>query len=354
MLMAVQSLQGLAAQALPRTADDLGRALASESATEVAAAAAAARTTTHKQLVSRLQKTLRAWSTDRGPDSNRVRLHLLDALIAQRARLPAAELLPLLEDPLTNMPAFILLCLEPQQNQAELLGMFRELKPGTCGWQEPSEIQRLALGNLLCRQKAPGFAALLWQQARFDLQVTVRGPGLSSDFLSFELYASKVEEVAAGFPPEPVYWLQRCVTTDIGPKPEGAIDLLAPGTQAVEFLRAEKEQGAVGTGAGLALFVANGDESIAWLETMAGCRLGSGEDPRRVVLDFTMPAAFVSDVVAARQRLTRARRDLRVALLAAGALTTEEASVADPVVEVIVADNRSDMKTPLPAIPEAK
>jgi hypothetical protein len=67
-----------------------------------------------------------------------------------------------------------------------------------------------------------------------------------------------------------------------------------------------------------------------------------------------MPAAFVSDVVAARQRLTRARRDLRVALLAAGALTTEEASVADPVVEVIVADNRSDMKTPLPAIPEAK
>ena len=62
----------------------------------------------HSRWIAPLRTALRAWRTKEGDEAAMVRLGLLDALHGLGARIPAAELLPWLDDPLCGTTAFVL------------------------------------------------------------------------------------------------------------------------------------------------------------------------------------------------------------------------------------------------------
>jgi hypothetical protein len=86
----------LAAQQPPATAEQLSAALANDTDVTVAWAAHAARELGDKQLAVPLQRALAKWRTTDG-EARVVCLHCLDALIALEARMPAGDLLPLVD-----------------------------------------------------------------------------------------------------------------------------------------------------------------------------------------------------------------------------------------------------------------
>ncbi len=220
-----------------------------------------------------------------------------------------------------------------------------------CG---PSDVRRVLLGNVLCNQRAPGFAAHLWQLAELDLTVIVRdalpryagheesllmmqplGPRPPQGFplwprsqLVQRLQGSDDDGKPVPFPPDPTVLVLTDVPTriELQPAPD-------PANQPAGFD-----------------FWGGGADDLArpslWLATMAGLpeNLFSG---RFLHVDITK-GDQVAAVVEKRDRLREFKTELRAALLARGAFSATEATACDVTAAVCFADHRGDQAKPLP------
>ncbi|MCA8965812.1 MAG: hypothetical protein KDC48_13090, partial [Planctomycetes bacterium] len=100
------------------TTGKLCEALTQEDARVVAKAAADARLVKERAVTLALRRALDRWAKEERANAEVVRLFLLDALVEHGAKIPGDQLLPMLDDPLTEIPALVLLCREPAMNEA--------------------------------------------------------------------------------------------------------------------------------------------------------------------------------------------------------------------------------------------
>lgn len=291
-----------------------------------------------------LQAGLQAWGTRNGEQADVVRLHLLDALVQTYAKVPGSVVLPHVRG-LTEVPAFVLLARDPRQNEIELRSYF---------FREPSDgfhtIAWMAAGNLLCAQKAPGFAAWLLQRARFELEIDVVVPGgIVGPRCGGAVLLDNGREAhrrMPGFPPVPAYAFQ-VGEWDRRPDPD-RIDpnLLAAGREPVsfrrticktEYLAGESRQ--------------NQDPWLVrdWLGALVpGCDTYSRSIE---AVEFTTAAAFVDRAQELRRQYAQWQRDLVAALVAGGALAHGEAAAFEVSRAFRLCDCRGDDRRALPDLP---
>lgn len=347
-VVALLIAMSLAAQGPPRDATALSRALASTEPKTVAFAAHGARLLvdarllTDKTLVPVLQRALREWTKAEDAPASVVRLHLLDALLASKAKIPPADLLPLLDDPRCGTAAFVLLAREPKQNEAELFALFRTGMPLTGPLVDPPHLRTWAIGNLLCAQKTPGFAALVWRHTSQDLRVRVGNTEVpqrfgAGAFVGFNAPSPLLD----GMPEEPGYELVRATQS------YGKTDCFAPGDPGVGVCRSIRNPSQQ---ISIAITEINVD-GMLWLRQMAG---SPAQPWRDLPIEFDTVENFRQQVTKAQAELLAFEHKLLRALVTARAMTEAEAASLPPTVNVVVEDQRTDQSKPLPKIPPAR
>lgn len=306
-------------------------------------------------LVAPLRKALReprVDQEDRNAPGAFVRLFLLDALAGLGAKVPATELLPWLDDARAGPVAFLLLTRQPQLHEAELFALFRAGWPlpvpdrRPVGGNQDAALRLQAIGNVLCAQKTPGFAAFLLDHVDLDLHATVVSPGrrtVTSSSNQMVFFAGPAR-LPAGLPPLPVFTFLR---TD---RPGNTTcEWVAPGPIEVGIARRQLAQEppvarspawpdpASGLAAGL-----------PWLRALAGDRAA----PATVVtIRFTGVQACARELAAARDALREFRQQLLRDLVQAHALGEADAARLGAVeVQVHVVDERADQTVPLPTL----
>jgi hypothetical protein len=276
-----------------------------------------------------LLASLQAWKDRPGAEADIVRLHLLDALVQLDAKVPDTLLLPHVRD-ITEVPAFILLAREPQQNERDLLALFSA--PPV---HADHDMIWMAAGDLLCAQKAPGFAAALLQQSEFTLMVDVyvrrfniclghrfRGPGE---------HRRRLQDM----PPVPVYNLGRYsflthrITESVGWCRETSTD-------GYDYCSSEHDFGSV--------------MCHMWLEQLGGGEFA--QVTQYCELEFTTEAAYIAAVQSARREFLARQHKLVEALVAGKVLTEDEASRSSLSMKVLVVDYRSGSAPALPVAPD--
>lgn len=335
----------------------LTSALASDRPVAVATAAHAAREVESRELTAALQKALQRWAKDEQEHGELVRLFLLDALIARDAKVPGDLLVPMLDEPTTEIAALVLLCRDPAINERLLLTAFAERygKPHVHGTME--DMRRVLVGTVLCERRAPGFAALLWRTANTALHVTVNNPGGGfGRAMSFQLPETRRTAPPEGFPKLPDYRLfERQPQKD-------PVDRLASDGRQHELLLARtptrvgfSRNGQVEMRLDAALLWPSAQRESTWLTTIAS----GAPDHLRGMRNVTVKlgddeATFVTAVREAQAKFVAAKTVLRDKLVAAGALTAEEAAKCDTSVEIVFDDRREDVSKPLPKVDAAK
>lgn len=297
--------------------------LAHEIARIVAAAARAAQRAPARELVPALVGALRRWRGARGEHADLVCLFVLDALLANGARVDAADLEGLW-DGVTGEVALALVCRESRANEAVLRRLWDEVYwPAQVRLAERQEgtghidPRCVLVGGLLAAQRAPGFAAQLWRKADLRLRVVV-DEGETFGAAPFEVVLSRREV----------------------------------GVQDPELRRFRLSP----------LMAGRQPQQIAGelLHVMAS---GGGGDRRRggVWSALTECRPEVGDAGKYREQVKAAQARLRVALAAlrerlvrAGALTGEEAGVCAVEVEIVVEDRRQGRRVPLPEVEEGR
>lgn len=327
-------------------------------AVTIAIAARAARELGDKSLAVPLQKTLRKLTDESNPAERFARLFVLDALIGIDARMPPTHLTPLIDEPLVGEAAFLLLAREPRGNEAELFAVFRRDWPALLANQagaEPEQVHALSrrtrtIGNLLCAQKTPGFAALLLAQSDLQLQVTVTSPGspdrphpVESGFTTDQTLM-----VPADLPPIPVF---RIVRTD---RPEGLVaEEIAPGPMSLGVCRRECRADPTGK---FTVEIRLGNDgpldALPWLLQFVD---RTDTPPLTVSITFTDPNTYRRDLRAAMNAVTTYRDKLLQDLLAAKALGSKDAEqLGKRELKVQFLDLRLQATTPLPQLPPDK
>jgi hypothetical protein len=327
-------------------------------AVTIAIAARAARELGDKNLAGPLQKTLRRLTDETNSTEWIARLFVLDALIGIDVRMPPTHVLPLLDEPLVGDAAFLLLARESRGNEAELFAVFRRDWPTLIANQavtDPAQVYALsrrtrAIGNLLCAQKTPGFAAVLLAQSDLRLQVTVTSPGgpdrphpVESGFTTDQTLV-----VPTGLPPLPLF---RIVRTD---RPEGLVaEDIAPGPMGLGVSRRECKVDATGK---VTLEVRNGNDgpldALPWLLKL----VDRTDTPRlKVSISFTDPNSYLRELQAAVDAVKAYRDKLLQDLLAAKALGREDAErLGKRALDVQFLDLRLQAQTQLPRLPTPK
>ncbi|MBL8753692.1 MAG: hypothetical protein JNK15_10355 [Planctomycetes bacterium] len=343
----------LTSQSIP--VDKLRQDLASQKAIDVAWAAYHVRAEKHRQLVVPLQRALGAWRQAAGEESKVVCLHVLDALIALDAKVPAGELVDLVDDATCGTAAFVLLAREPKTNEAELCALFRRDFPVIdLELAKQRDRQTLVLGELLAMQAPPGFADLVAPACAFRLHLEVLAPGESPRTPSIRLHLDRptVSMPTAEWPLRPVFFhappsaqgqevgsirihpkLQRWVQRkDTPPRDRGIVSFELPIVPA----HAERPL----------------PVPLGLLRTAADLT----ERPHtEVTIHWTNDAQYVREATAARDRLQAFVDAMRTKLVAKGALRAEDASKLLPVrIEVEVTDGRTNPAAPLPGLPSPK
>jgi hypothetical protein len=264
-------------------------------------------------------------------------LHVLDALVRLEAKVPACELVPLVRQDITLVPALVLLAQDPRLNEPDLLDLFRQGPAFPAGWVPDQRLLRtLAIGNLLAEQKAPGFAAAVWQQTS-SLNVVVcskdavRGPTLSG------VAPPDLPPPLADFPSDPDYRLASgpCSGT-----------LLASGRRSVCWAR-DQDGHHLDRSAWLQT-----DVALGWLQDLAPHQVKSAESSLCCI--WSTKQAYLDQVQAARRKLEQRRREALAMLVAVHAMTPAEAAVAGTAIEVVLEDARKDKSEPLPELPPRK
>lgn len=334
--------------------------LGSQNATTVAWAAHHARTTRDRQLAVPLQRALGQWRRSNDEDTQLVCLHLLDALIAHDAKVPAGELVALIDSEHCGAAAFVLLARENKTNQAELMSLFlRDLEhfawPGVGvvdAFAEQRERRTLVIGDLLCREAPPGFVAAIAPRCEWKLQVTVHDRGgkpQRSGGLSMSPGGPRLVSSAVGWPPRPGIWfdhpfLARAGAQQIRIVPQ--LDRVATREEITEAALAKDSAWSFTLPAGLPSALSF---DVRWLVAAGGI----GAPPRlQVSIPYENDAGFVADAVKARRELQRCVDELRERFVARGHLSATDAGRWLPArIEVAVEDQRSGSPPALPALP---
>jgi hypothetical protein len=345
---------GAVAAAQAPDVERLRKDLGGKEARDVAWAAHRARSGKHKELIAPLQRALGTWRRDPGPDRTVVCQHLLDALIALDAKVPAGELMDLVETDFCGAAAFVLLAREPRTNEAELLAMFRrdfELRRSDLSLQR--DRRTVVIGDLLAWQAPPGFVEIVAPECSFELLVITHDPGNAPRKPAILMAANgmSAREPTEGWPPEPTYWIEHpdmprsaaevvlihrslphAVTRqDTPPKKDDMLSFRLPETGG-------------STTKPLPL-------PMRWLVAAAGTAQPVLETP----IAWQNDAQFLVEAEAARARLQACLDEMRTRLVNRKTLTAEAAAQILPAhIAVKVTDQRTAPKTHLPILPAAR
>jgi hypothetical protein len=331
---------GVAAQdkPIPKPAE-LAADLSSDTALTVAWAASHAASSPAKELIAPLRKALHAWRDQEGDEAEVTRLHLLDALLQSGAKVPASELLQMLDGERAGTVAFVMLLRDPKLNERELLDLFRASPPiNDHELLSDAALRTMALGNILAAQKAPGFAAFVWRHLDLDLHVTVNDGGNLMSTISVALPNVRPPAPQGGFPPEPIYRL----VTEAG----AGTQWLTGGQTPVGFVRVmSDEQRAWRMPSG---------QSAQWFSWLRITPMDLQDSDTGLTIAFKSRASFLVEVVVARAKLIAHKKAALRALVAAGAMTEAEAAAAASTTEVHIDDQRANRSEALPDIPPIK
>lgn len=293
-----------------------------------------------------LTEALQRWRTREGFDARCVRLHLVDGLVGIDARLPAEQVEFLLDDPLTCVAAFAVICNEPIVNQAAIANV-------AMSSSLPRAALRTAAAQFLVAHDvhAPGFAAFLLEQIRPRFLAIVRAPGAEDDNGTWNSAVGlggrlrrPSEGVLAGFPP--------LVRHSLAGGGEGTkVRLVSPAVGGLEadylmrsevssFTRAEFD-----VPKGRAEF----DGNVA--EILLRSIVPQQEDYFRVLVhEWRDAATYLAEVTAARDALRRDLDDLVLGLRERGWLERTELTDFRVPLEERFQDERK--RKELPALPE--
>jgi len=326
---------GLYGQQQPQTQAVATANLASNDACKVAWAAHHLARGPERSHVPELVRTLRSWRNRNDIGADFARLHVLDALVQLNARVAAADLTPFL-DGITDVAAFALLAREPRANEPELLKLFAsELPDGL----HAKDLKWWATGDMLCQQRATGFAAVLINEMEFELVLDVYLPSDPSGARCGGAFGTRsgTDIVARlpSFPPAPVYNL---AVNEPGCR--------AIGTSQVGYSRRlAKHPFATGRS------WHNYDTRLrlGWLEQLADLDVGSVWYER---IDYRNPKAFRTDVEALQARIDQELLQMLDRLVKAKAIPSDKATELDLQLKVNVSDLRAGNRNPLPKIPK--
>jgi hypothetical protein len=336
----------------------LSEALARDVAPDVARAAHRARELGDKRLAKPLARALAKWRTGIDDDARIVCLHLMSALLALDARVPAGDVAPLVDDEMCGVAAFALLAREPRHNEADLFALFRRDWPESSS--EPTsakQLRTLAIGNLLAPQGPPGLAKLIAGKMSFDLEIDVVDAFADADTALPAAAPAKLMPVA----------VQRLVRR----ARVGLIPLQAPAgwppsprlVLAPEFHGLDGETLRMPPGIGVRIVTPNGETKdggppqlaaghavppieLQWLARMAGLA-----SPSTLQAKLWQGAEdFTTTVTRARDQRQVFVDALRRELVARNAMNDDDAKVLDRTVAVRCRDARQDRTTPLPPI----
>jgi len=264
----------------------------------------------------------------------RARNHLVDALVRLDGRVPAASLSDLLR--CGSNPALILICREPERNRDLLLRMFD---------RERKDARWMAIGNLLCRERAPGFARKLLPHLEFRLTIFVvdgddefrpsrsigiGGAGCGGGWRDPE-----------GFPPVARY--------ELGARRRSGAVLLADGPLPIWYVRAESDGWVSGSRSFLTYDA--GEMALGWIADLLGrqrSELGiDAQDWENVV--WKSEADLHARIKAAVEARRAAYFSVMWALVARKLVTAEQAREPAPLFSVVVEDVRARKE---PAFPD--
>jgi len=257
----------------------------------------------------------------------------LDALIRLKAPVKAEILEPHLRAGFSTQ-ALILLTRSPRTRPDLLFALFDRQGGSLMG-----EFG-IAVGNLLCREKVPGFASRLLRHAReFELHVLLVDEGRTggrggSQRLGGGCGDGHVD-VPEGFPPTAFYDLT-------AGKRDGSV-LLVDGPRPIRWFRTEREGRRIGFGTtGTRIDV----DVLAreWLAVLAGLPEEGRILPKSAStsLVWTDAAAYVKHVAARRDAILAGFWKFVAVLVEREALALDEARALRPVVEVEVSDVRAE------------
>lgn len=350
--LAVVMGTALVGQRPPTDAAAIAKGLASDRAVDVAWAAHHARESEDGKLGKPLQQALARWLARDDAEAPVVRLHVLDALVGLAPRMPATDVLPLLDDPVCGVAAFALVAREPAHNEAALLALFRRdwaaWDPAVAG---PMPRRLLAVGDLLAARRSPGLAAAIAPRVEFDVDLLVLDQGAPHvGQWSFGIAPS--QQPAPDWPPYPNY--RFLDPARLGGDAWQAVPMPAPLDQAI-LRKAAVERRESGT---MSFSIGRDDwptakanwPGVDWLCVMAG----SSRRQRGTTITWSTQQAFVAAAVAARTERQQFVDALRERLVGNGCLAAADAKLLDRRVAVRASDQRADQTTPLPPIPPAR
>lgn len=308
-----------------------------------------------REVTQALRKALQVWSKHAVEDAALTRLFLLDALLARDERVPGDTLLPFLDDPLTEPTTLALLCRDPLVNERLLFELFRTRYGPAQGCKE-NDLRRALLGNVLCKQRAPGFAAHLWDLAELDLHVHVHDGLPSGAQIGGGIVLPRSRSTPhhpEGFPPLPRTQLGMVLQAhDDHGKPlqfreDPAVLVLVETPTRIE-LRPKPDPAT--QPAGFDYWGSGGAENIArptlWLATLSGIGEHLFSSHRHLDLTKGEPAGLVARW---RDDLRQFKVTLRAALVEHGALSADESATCRDAVAIDYLDHRGDTSKPLPA-----
>jgi hypothetical protein len=344
----------------PRAAAGVVADLGSGDARTVARAAQHAREHLERTFARPAAAALARWRVQDGEHARLVCLHLLDALITLGARVPAGDLVALVDDETCGTAAFVLLAREPRHHEPELFALFRRDWPAFDP-QLPTakDLRTLALGNLLAPQAPPGFAALLLPAVELDVDIRVTDAGESpQDTVRFAaavriaLVRRRAAAAAAAPAPDTEGWPARPSYQLEPPDLRGEGDEVPMPASSPLGLRVARGGRAGQLEQALFVPLAAGHErpspALQWLGRAAGLAVPSL--PRTVQL--ADPAVFTELAVRARRQQQVFVDALRRELLARNALTEAEAKPLERRIVLRIGDDRADRTVALPALPE--
>jgi hypothetical protein len=291
--------------------------------------------------VPALRRLLAAHVGEDSEESRLVRETVLDSLIRLEANVPWKELRDLPARDRTRV--LILLAKHPAEHVAAL----RELAD-----DDLPEVEWLLVCNLLCKERAPGFAAFLLVGLELTLEIKVRDPkpglqlgiggGIGGGFGSRGRL-----RVRPGWPPRAHYSLDKNYRGGRG----GRV-LVAPGPHPIYYKRREVKEGAGGIGTTTSL----GDRNryrIEYLAELLGTPVKSIglRTHSFVVVAWKDEASYLADAWNAHQRIYRAWDGVVESLLDLELLTAEEAKGLRPELKTIVDDRRESKFPRLPELP---
>lgn len=124
-----------------------------------------------KQATKHLCTALDRWQGKEGLTARIVRLHLIDGLLGCGGKVPASQVAPALEDPLTRDAAFAIIAEDPMANREAILQL--ALAPA-----EYNDLARTAAARLLISRRiaTPELGDYVLQNFRCKYNITVRDP----------------------------------------------------------------------------------------------------------------------------------------------------------------------------------